>query len=182
VWASISALLPRASVEAQQRAIAHEIAQNRRLAQKIVQMTERESVSQSPLKDKAFSTFQDQNPPFELPPKAGVSSRNPSWLYQVSVDYIEGANGNVAVRTRLPRWRRSADRARLQGDSLLRGNLSGKYQIFGLWGRVSEQNTAVVRRLIDQFPMKFNKENISWIREMFDRNSEFTVRIENARE
>jgi hypothetical protein len=28
-----------------------------------------ESVSQSPLKDKAFSTFQDQNPPFELPPK-----------------------------------------------------------------------------------------------------------------
>jgi hypothetical protein len=29
-----------------------------------------ESVSQSPLK---FSTFRDQNPPFELPPKAGVS-------------------------------------------------------------------------------------------------------------
>jgi len=28
-----------------------------------------ESVSQSPLKDKAFSTFLDQNPPFELPPK-----------------------------------------------------------------------------------------------------------------
>jgi len=26
-----------------------------------------ESVSQSPLKDKAFSTFLDQNPPFELP-------------------------------------------------------------------------------------------------------------------
>jgi hypothetical protein len=28
-----------------------------------------ESVSQSPLKDKAFSTFLDQNPPFELPEK-----------------------------------------------------------------------------------------------------------------
>jgi hypothetical protein len=28
-----------------------------------------ESVSQSPLKDIAFSTFLDQNPPFELPPK-----------------------------------------------------------------------------------------------------------------
>lgn len=70
-------------------------------------------------------------------------------------------------------WRRSADRARLQGDSLVRGNLSGKYQIFRLWGQLSEQNTAVVRRLVDQFPMKFNKENISWIREMFDRNSEF---------
>jgi hypothetical protein len=32
-----------------------------------------ESVSQLPLKDKAFLTFPDQNPPFELPPKAGVS-------------------------------------------------------------------------------------------------------------
>ena len=32
-----------------------------------------EGVSQSPLKDKAFLTFRDQNPPFELPPKAGVS-------------------------------------------------------------------------------------------------------------
>jgi hypothetical protein len=28
-----------------------------------------ESVSQSPLKDKAFSTFLNQNPPFELPEK-----------------------------------------------------------------------------------------------------------------
>ena len=32
-----------------------------------------ESVSQLPLKDKAFLTFPDQNPPFELQPKAGVS-------------------------------------------------------------------------------------------------------------
>jgi hypothetical protein len=79
-------------------------------------------------------------------------------------------------------WRRSADRARLQGDSLLRGNLSGKYQIFGLWGRVSEQNTAVVRRLVGRFPMKFNKENISWIREMFDHNSEFYDSNRSARE
>src|SRR6266481_2267923 len=32
-----------------------------------------ESVSQSPLKYKAFSTFLDQNPPFELRPKNGIS-------------------------------------------------------------------------------------------------------------
>ena len=32
-----------------------------------------ESVSQSPLKDKTFSAFRDQNPPFELLPKAVVS-------------------------------------------------------------------------------------------------------------
>src|SRR5579863_1675884 len=31
-----------------------------------------ESVSQSPLKDKAFSNFLDRNPPFELRPKTGV--------------------------------------------------------------------------------------------------------------
>ena len=31
------------------------------------------SVSQSPLKDQAFSTFLDQNPPFELPPENGIS-------------------------------------------------------------------------------------------------------------
>jgi hypothetical protein len=31
-----------------------------------------ENVSQSPLKDKAFSTFQDENPPFDLPTENGV--------------------------------------------------------------------------------------------------------------
>jgi hypothetical protein len=33
-----------------------------------------ESVSQPPLKNKAFSTFLDQNPPFEQRPENGVSS------------------------------------------------------------------------------------------------------------
>jgi len=32
-----------------------------------------ESVSQSPLKDKAFSTFLDQNPPFELLAEMGFA-------------------------------------------------------------------------------------------------------------
>jgi hypothetical protein len=32
-----------------------------------------EGVSQSPLKDQAFSTFLDQNPPFELRPENGIS-------------------------------------------------------------------------------------------------------------
>jgi hypothetical protein len=34
-----------------------------------------ESVSQSPLKDQAFSTFLDQNPPFELQPENGFRLR-----------------------------------------------------------------------------------------------------------
>jgi hypothetical protein len=38
---------------------------------------------------------------------------------------------------------------------------------------ISEQKTAVLQRLIDQFPTKLNRENISRIREIFDRNSEF---------
>src|ERR1700704_4806300 len=32
-----------------------------------------ESASQPPLKDQAFSTFLDQDPPFELPPENGIS-------------------------------------------------------------------------------------------------------------
>jgi hypothetical protein len=39
-----------------------------------------ESVSQSPLKDQAFSNFLDQNPPFELPPENGISNRHPGAL------------------------------------------------------------------------------------------------------
>jgi hypothetical protein len=34
-----------------------------------------EGDSQSPLKGRAFSTFQDQNPPFELRPENGISLR-----------------------------------------------------------------------------------------------------------
>jgi len=58
---------------------------------------------------------------------------------------------DFAVYSRIywePGWGGSADRTCLQRDSLLRGNFSGKNQIFGLRGRVSEQNTAVVQRLV----------------------------------
>ncbi len=64
-----------------------------------------ESVSQSPLKEKAFSTFLDQNPPFELRTKTGVSppifSRNPSWLVQIlanpSISIGAGSNADIAA-------------------------------------------------------------------------------------
>ena len=42
-----------------------------------------EGVSQPPLKDKAFFTFVNQNPPFELRPKTAF--RLPSWPIQVRV-------------------------------------------------------------------------------------------------
>ena len=41
-----------------------------------------ESASQSPLKDKGFSTFRGQNPPFELPPENGISPSTKACLAQ----------------------------------------------------------------------------------------------------
>jgi hypothetical protein len=70
-----------------------------------------ESVSQSPLKDQAFSTFLDQNPPFELPPENGISppifSWNPSWLIQIlanpSISVGGGQQGWLAFALRRQR-------------------------------------------------------------------------------
>jgi hypothetical protein len=44
-----------------------------------------ESVSQPPLKDKAFSTFLGQNPPFELPPENGISPSTKACPAQMAV-------------------------------------------------------------------------------------------------
>jgi hypothetical protein len=56
-----------------------------------------EGVSQSPLKDKAFLTFSDQSPPFELRPKTGVSpsifSWKPSWLIQILANHSISVGG-----------------------------------------------------------------------------------------
>src|SRR5216683_5392702 len=67
-----------------------------------------ESVSQSPLKDRAFLNFLGQNLPFELRPKTGVSppifSWNPSWLIQVlaqpSISVSSGQQGWFAFALR----------------------------------------------------------------------------------
>jgi hypothetical protein len=69
------------------------------------------SVSQSPLKDQAFSTFLDQNPRFELPPENGISppifSWNPSWLIQIlanpSISVGGGQQGWLAFALRRQR-------------------------------------------------------------------------------
>jgi hypothetical protein len=47
-----------------------------------------------------------------------------------SGDELLTTNGNVMVRTGLPRWRRSAYRTRLQTNSLLTGNFTGKLATF----------------------------------------------------
>jgi hypothetical protein len=47
----------------------------------------------------------------------------------------------------LPGWRRSADRTRLQPDSLLTGNFTGNLVFSSLPGPISWQEVAVLQRL-----------------------------------
>jgi len=70
-----------------------------------------ESVSQLPLKDRAFSTFLDQNQTLELRPENGISpptfSWNPSWLIQIlanpSISFGGGQQGWLAFALRRQR-------------------------------------------------------------------------------
>ena len=66
---------------------------------------------------------------------------------------------NVRVRTRLPPWRRSADRTRLHANSLLSGNFTGNFATLRLPRPILQQETAVLQRLIERFPTQINREN-----------------------
>ena len=70
-------------------------------------------------------------------------------------------------------WRRSADRTRLQANSLLSGNLTGNFAILGLQVQISEQETAALQRIFVEFPTQSNRENISRNREISYGNREF---------
>jgi hypothetical protein len=70
-----------------------------------------ESVSQSPLKDNAFWTFLDQNPPFQLPPENGIPPSTKAYPAQWPV--IDTTATRLASRIRrspknapLLRWKR----------------------------------------------------------------------------
>ena len=65
-----------------------------------------ESVSQSPLKDKAFSTFLDQNPPFELPPENGIPPRQKAYSTQWPV--IDNTAIERLAKGKLPAHRSAA--------------------------------------------------------------------------
>jgi hypothetical protein len=66
-------------------------------------LTGGESVSQLPLKDKAFSTFLDQNPPFELPPENGISS--PAKACSAEWPAIDNSAINRLAKGKLPSHR-----------------------------------------------------------------------------
>jgi hypothetical protein len=81
----------------------------------------------------------------------------------------------------MPGWRRSADRTCLQPNSLLTGNLTGKFTIFGLPEPLSMQEPEVLQRLLVKFPTHINRENILRMREIFDSNRDFQARVMNTR-
>ena len=77
----------------------------------------------------------------------------------------------------LPGWRRSADRTSLQANSLVSGNFTGNFVILGPWDLIPLQETAVLQRLVAQFPTRINRENISKNREFFAGIREFWLKF-----
>jgi hypothetical protein len=82
----------------------------------------------------------------------------------------------VCLSAGLAGWRRSADRTRLQANSLLTGNLTGNFATSGPEDRISEQETAVLQRFLSQFPTKLNRENIFENREL--KNQEQGIKLQ----
>jgi hypothetical protein len=56
-------------------------------------------------------------------------------------------------------WRRSADRAGLQANSLVSGNFTGNFAILVSQKPISLHETAVLQRLLVQFPTRLIREN-----------------------
>ena len=79
----------------------------------------------------------------------------------------------LSLSAALPGWRRSADRTCLQANSLLTGNFTGNFVIFGPQKPFSLRETAVLQRLLAQFPKLFNREKIAGNREFLSANREF---------
>jgi hypothetical protein len=78
-------------------------------------------------------------------------------------------------------WRRSADRTRLQANSLLTGNFTGNFTIPEGQETILELEPAVPQRLFGQFPTQINRENISRNREFISRNREFHLQTRKLR-
>jgi hypothetical protein len=90
---------------------------------------------------------------------------------------LSATKEEYSLKCGMPGWRRSADRAGLHAISLLSGNLTGNFAIFGHLEMVMEQKTAALQPLIEQFPMPINRDFISrnrdfsaWNRESYLQN------------
>src|SRR5947209_7972368 len=74
----------------------------------------------------------------------------------------------------LPGWRRSADRTRLQTNSLLTGNFTGNFAILPPRDARLEVEVAVPRAIFAQFPTQINREKFLTNREFSRQNKEFS--------
>jgi hypothetical protein len=77
----------------------------------------------------------------------------------------------------LPGWGGSADRVRLQENSLLSGNLTGNFTILGGQPPSSSLETAAMRAFVSQFPTQTNREIILGNRDVLTKNREFYVQM-----
>jgi hypothetical protein len=83
-------------------------------------------------------------------------------------------SGTITPSSGMPGWRRSTDRTRLHANSLLTGNFTENFAILRLPEPISWLETTALQRLLAQFPKQINRESfsrnreeISWIRELF---------------
>ena len=67
-------------------------------------------------------------------------------------------SGEARPNAALPGWRRSADRARLQPNSLLTGNFTGKFGALAVERQPLSRKTGVKRRLSSIFPIQIIRE------------------------
>jgi hypothetical protein len=77
-------------------------------------------------------------------------------------------------------WRRSADRTRLHANSLLSGNFTGNFATLRLPRSISQQETAVLQRLIERFPTQINREKIQENREFLSGNREIFCQTQSS--
>jgi hypothetical protein len=89
-----------------------------------------------------YPLFRSENAQNRSPETGGQFAKARHWRAFLRV------SGIVSPSAGLPGWRRSADRARLQANSLLSGNLTGNFAISGVLKPISSPETAVPQRLI----------------------------------
>jgi hypothetical protein len=92
--------------------------------------------------------------------------------------FVGWSRPDANIREREYGWRRSANRTRLQANSLLTGNLTGNFAISGPEDRISEQEIAVLQRFLSHFPTKLNRENIRENREL--KNQEQGINLQKG--
>jgi hypothetical protein len=81
--------------------------------------------------------------------------------------------GELGRTPSLAGWRRSTDRTCLQTNSLLTGNLTGKFKVLGVKSGMLPQKRTVLQALGRHFPGLVNRENYSRIRELSQVNRDF---------